>query len=152
MSDALAAVQDRTFARATKLTAGAYPPERRLTAAQLTGYLGRRAFAVIATARPDGRPHAVVSGYVHRDDLFWLPVAEDSVRERNVSHQPWTTLVITHGERDEHVVVIVEGAATVVPAADVPADVRAQARGEWAGTWLRVRAERVISYASEGAL
>ncbi len=152
MSDVLAAVQDRTFARATKLTAGAYPPERRLTAAQLTGYLDRRAFAVIATARPDGRPHAVVSGYVHRDDLFWLPVAEDSVRERNVSHQPWTTLVITHGERDEHVVVIVEGAATVVPEADVPPDVRAQARGEWAGTWLRVRAERVISYASEGAL
>jgi hypothetical protein len=31
-------------------------------------------------------------------------------------------------------------------------DVRAQARGEWAGAWLRVRAERVISYASEGAL
>jgi nitroimidazol reductase NimA-like FMN-containing flavoprotein (pyridoxamine 5'-phosphate oxidase superfamily) len=152
MSDALAAIQQRTFARATKLTAGAYPPERRLTAAQLAEYLDRRTFSVVATTRPDGRPHAVVSGYVRRDDLFWLPVAEDSVRERNVSHQPWTTLVITHGERDEHVVVIVEGAATVVPAADVPADVRAQAHGEWAGTWLRVRAERVISYASEGAL
>jgi predicted pyridoxine 5'-phosphate oxidase superfamily flavin-nucleotide-binding protein len=152
MSDALAAVQDRTFARATKLTAGSYPPERRLTAAQLAEYLDRRAFAVIATARPDGRPHAVISGYVRRDDLFWLPVAEDSVRERNVRHQPWTTLVITHGERDEHVVVIVEGAATVVATADVPAGVREQARGEWAGAWLRVRAERVISYASEGAL
>jgi predicted pyridoxine 5'-phosphate oxidase superfamily flavin-nucleotide-binding protein len=152
VSDALAAVQDRTFARATKLTAGAYPAERRLTAAQLAEYLDRRIFAVVATTRPDGRPHAVISGYVRRGDLFWLPLAEDSVRERNVSHQPWTTLVITHGERDEHVVVIIEGAASVVPAAGVPADVREQGRGEWAGTWLRVRAERVISYASEGAL
>lgn len=152
MSDALAALQERTFARATKLTVGAYPPERRLTAAQLAEYLDRRIFAVVATARPDGRPHAVISGFVRRDEFFWLPVAEDSVRERNVSHQPWTTLVITHGERDEHVVVIIEGAASVVHGADVPGDVREQARGEWAGTWHRVRAERVVSYASEGAL
>ena len=42
--------------------------------------------------------------------------------------------------------------ATAVPAEDVPADVRTQARGEWAGTRLRVRAERMISCASEGAV
>jgi NAD(P)H-hydrate repair Nnr-like enzyme with NAD(P)H-hydrate epimerase domain len=62
--------------------------------------------------------------------------------------------VITQGESDEHVAVIVEGSAAVVLAVDVPSDVRAQARGEWAGTWVRVRvrAERVISYVSEGAL
>ena len=50
MSDVLAAVQDRTLARATKLTAGAYPPERRLTAAQLAKYLDRRAERVVSYA------------------------------------------------------------------------------------------------------
>ena len=39
MSEALAALQDRSFARATSTTAGSYPPERRLTGPQLAGYL-----------------------------------------------------------------------------------------------------------------
>jgi predicted pyridoxine 5'-phosphate oxidase superfamily flavin-nucleotide-binding protein len=152
MSDVLAAVQERTFARATPTTAGAYPPERRLTAQQLSRFLDGHVFAVVGTARPDGRPHAAVSSYVRSGDLFWLPAAQDSVRERNARAQPWTTLVITHGERHEHVAVIVEGPAAVVAAGDVPADIRAQAGGDWAAVWLRLRAERLISYGSEGAV
>jgi general stress protein 26 len=152
MSDALAGLQDRTFAAATAVTASAYPPERRLTGAQLSDYLDRRAFAVIGSARPDGRPHAAISSYVRRDATFWLPTVSGSVRERNVRAQPWVTLVITHGDRDEHVVVLIEGAAQAVTPADVPEDVRAQVSGDWVGSWLRVEAERLLSYAAEGAL
>jgi nitroimidazol reductase NimA-like FMN-containing flavoprotein (pyridoxamine 5'-phosphate oxidase superfamily) len=152
MSDALAALQERTFAGATQTTARSYPPERRLTAGQLTRYLDGHVFAVVATARPDGRPHAAVSSYVRSGAVFWLPTARDSVRERNVRSQPWTSLAISHGERDGHVVVIIEGPATVAPAADVPAEVRSRAGGDWASTWLRLQPERLISYASEGAL
>jgi hypothetical protein len=34
----------------------------------------------------------------------------------------------------------------------VPEDVRAQVSGDWADSWLRVDTERLVSYASEGAV
>src|SRR5271166_6101062 len=39
--------QDRPFAQATAATGVSYPPERRLSGAQLASYLDRRAFAVV---------------------------------------------------------------------------------------------------------
>jgi hypothetical protein len=152
MTDALAALQERTFDRATPPTTSAYPPERRLTPGQLSRYLDAHVFAVVATTRPDGRAHAAISSYVRRDVLFWLPTVQGSLRERNVRAQPWMSLVITQGERDQHAAVIIEGPVSVVPAADAPADVRAEAGGDWASVWLRLRAERLLSYASEGAV
>jgi predicted pyridoxine 5'-phosphate oxidase superfamily flavin-nucleotide-binding protein len=152
MSDDLAARQEQTFTRATASTTGSFPPERRLTGAQLSGYLDRRAFAVVGTARPDGRPHAAMSSYVRRGTTFWLPAVTGSVRGRNVRHQPWATLVITEGDRGAHIVVQVEGTVAVVVPGDVPADVRAEVTGDWVSEWLRLEAERVLSYAAEGAL
>lgn len=67
MSELLGSLQDQTFARATAATASSYPLERRLTAAQLAGYLDRRAFAVVGATRLDGRPHAAMSSYTCRD-------------------------------------------------------------------------------------
>jgi hypothetical protein len=88
MIDALSALQDRTFAPAIKLNISVYPPERRPAAPQPVGYPDRRSFVGVASARPDGRPYGLISGYVSRDDLFWLPAAEDPVREYNVRRQP----------------------------------------------------------------
>jgi hypothetical protein len=34
----------------------------------------------------------------------------------------------------------------------VPADVRAAAPGAWVGTWIRLTAERLMSYAAEGTM
>jgi hypothetical protein len=152
MSEELAAVQERTFAGATRATAASYPPERRLSADQLVGYLDRRAFAVIGSCRPDGRPHAAMSAYIRQGREFWLPTVGGSVRERNVRARPWLTMTITEGDRDRHVVVLVEGPASVVAAADVPAEVRAAVIGDWVATWIRLTAERLLSYASEGAV
>jgi hypothetical protein len=152
MSEELAAVQERTFASATKATAGSYPPGRRLSAGQLADYLDRRAFAVIGSCRPDGRPHAAMSAYFRRGREFWLPTVGGSVRERNVRARPWLTMTISEGDRDRHVVVLVEGPAGVVDPADVPPGVLAAVTGDWAATWIRVTAERVLSYASEGAI
>ncbi len=84
MSEELAALQEHTFAGATRATAGSYPPERRLSARQLGDYLDRRAFAVIGSCRPDGRPHAAMSAYIRQGREFWLPAVGGSVRERNV--------------------------------------------------------------------
>jgi hypothetical protein len=152
MNEELAAVQERTFAGATRATASSYPPERRLSARQLADYLDRRAFAVIGSCRPDGRPHAAMSSYIRRGREFWLPTVRGSVREHNVRAQPWLTMTITEGDRDTHVVVLMEGPAIVVTPADVPADVLTAVTGDWAATWIRLTAERLLSYASENAV
>jgi hypothetical protein len=148
--DELGAVQDRSFARASAATTGAYPPERRLTAAQLTRYLDRRAFAVVSSARTDGRPHAAPSLFYRRGAQFWLPTVDGSARERNVRAHPWLALTVTEGDHEEHVAVLIEGPAELVPPPEAPAGIRARP-GDWAQVWLLLRAERVFSYAAPGA-
>jgi Pyridoxamine 5'-phosphate oxidase len=152
MSKALGDLQEQSFANATRATVESYPPHRRLTGEQLADYLDRRAFAVIGTTRPDGRPHAAMSSYLRRGTAFWLPTVAGSVRERNLRHQPWLTMTITEGERDEHAVVLLEGPAGAVPAAEVPEDVKAAATGDWVSIWLRLTPTRLLSYAAEGTL
>jgi len=100
MSDELGAVQEQTFAGATRATAESYPRERRLSARQLAAYLDWRAFAVIGSRRPDGRPHAAMCSYVRRGRDFWLPTMAGSVRERNLRAEPWMTMTVTEGDRD----------------------------------------------------
>jgi hypothetical protein len=152
MGQSLAALQSRTFARATAATAESYPEDRRLTGDQLATYLDRRSFAVVSTARPDGRPHAAMSSFLRRDTVFWLPTVEGSVRAANLRRQPWTSLIVTEGDHEAHIVVIVEGTAELVDAADAPSDIGRESPGDWARLWIRLPAERLLSYAAEGAL
>lgn len=66
--------------------------------------------------------------------------------------QPWLTVTVTEGDGNAHIIVLIEGPARVIPVAAVPADVRAAVTGDWVASWIQVVAERVLSYASEGAL
>jgi general stress protein 26 len=150
MSELLGRLQDRTFLRATAATLGSYPPERRLNAAQLASYLDRRAFAVLGSTRADGRPHAALSSYIRRDGTFWLPTVAGSVRERNLRTAPWLTMVIAEGDHDEHIAVLIEGSAEVVDPSLAPADVRAAVSEDWVSAWIRLTADRLMSYAAEG--
>ena len=100
MSEALAFLQDRSFARAAAATASSCPPGRRPTGQQLAAYLDRRAFAVTGSSRPDGRPHAAMSSFIRRGTAMWLPTVAGSVRERSVHRQPWLTMTVTEGDRD----------------------------------------------------
>lgn len=152
MSDGLAILQDRSFTRANAATVSSYPPQRRLSGQQLADYLDRRAFAVIGSSRPDGRPHAAMSSFVRRGTTMWLPTGVGSARERNVRRQPWLTMTVTEGDRDAHIAVLIEGPASVIPATEVPADVRAAVTGDWVASWIRIAPERLLSYASDGAL
>jgi hypothetical protein len=151
MSELLGGLQDRTFTRATAATAVSYPAERRLSAAQLASYLDRRTFAVVASTRGNGRPHAAMSVYIRRGVTFWLPTMAGSVRERNLRGTPWLTLVIAEGDHPEHIAVIIEGPTEVVVPPQVPEDVRAAATGDWVSSWIRLTAERLLSYADENA-
>src|SRR5580700_703787 len=149
MSELLGRLQTATFARATTATASSYPPERRLSAAQLASYLDRRAFAVVSSTRGNGRPHTAMSVYIRRGVTFWLPTMAGSIRERNLRGTPWLTMVIAEGDHPEHIAVIIEGPAEIVAPPQVPADVQAAATGDWVSTWIRLTAERLMSYADE---
>jgi hypothetical protein len=150
MSELLGLLQDRTFARATAATSASYPQERRLDAAQLAAYLDRRAYAVVGSTRADGRPHSAMSVYIRRGATFWLPTVAGSVRERNLRTKPWLTMVIAEGDHDDHLAVLIEGSAEVVEPPLVPSDVRAAVTGDWVSAWIRLTAERLLSYADEG--
>jgi nitroimidazol reductase NimA-like FMN-containing flavoprotein (pyridoxamine 5'-phosphate oxidase superfamily) len=149
VADELGALQDQSFARASAATATAYPPERRLTAAQLARYLDRRAYAVVSSARADGRPHAAPSLFYRQGTEFWLPTVAGSARERNVRAHPWLALTVTEGDDEEHVAVLIEGPAEVVTPEAAPAAFRARP-GDWARVWLLLRAEKIFSYAEPG--
>ena len=75
----------------------------------------------------------------------------ETAHERNVRTEPWMTMTVTEGDGDSHVVVLLEGPAEVVALAAVPAEVRAAVTGEWVATWIRLTAQRLLSYAAEGA-
>jgi general stress protein 26 len=151
MSESIGELQDRSFERATAATNSSYPPERRLTAEQLAAFLDRRTFAVVGSGRADGRPHAAMSVYVRRGTTFWLPTMAGSVRERNVRRTPWLTLVIAEADHPVHIAVITEGPVEVVEPSQVPDDVRAAVTGDWVNSWIRLTAERLLSYADEAA-
>jgi hypothetical protein len=90
-----------------------------------------------------------MSIFVRRGTTFWLPTMAGSVRERNLRGTPWLTMVIAEEDHPVHIAVIVEGPAEVVAPSDVPADVRAAATGDWVSAWIRLTAERLLSYADE---
>ena len=89
--------------------------------------------------------------YVRRDTTFWLPTVAGSVRGLNLLAQPWLTLVVAEGDQDAHIVVIVEGPTEIVSPDVVPDDVRTAVSGDWVSSWIRLDAERVLSYADETA-
>jgi pyridoxamine 5'-phosphate oxidase-like protein len=144
-------IQDRTFARASGATLRAYPRRRRLAGSLLTGYLDRRSTCVVSSTRPDSRPHSALSSYIRRDAAFWLPAVAGTVRERNLRAAPWLVLVVTEGDGADHIAVIIEGPAAVVAVADAPGDVTAAFGKSWVSAWLRLDAERVLSYADDTA-
>ena len=57
----------------------------------------------------------------------------------------------TSAEDDDHITVIVEGPAETLGLKETPGDVRAAFDRDWVRAWIRLRAERVLSYAAEGA-
>jgi Pyridoxamine 5'-phosphate oxidase len=148
MHDDLEQIQRRTFAGASGATRWAYAADQALTGPRLATYLDRRSIAVVSSARPDGRPHSALSSYVRRGTTFWLPTTAGTVRERNLAAEPWLVLVVAEGDGNEHIAVIVEGRAEV--SADVPAEVAAAFPQPWVAAWLRLDAERILSYADEG--
>jgi hypothetical protein len=107
---ALDALLAASWARAGATTRSSWPEEQRLDGAGVAAFLRRRSYAVLATTRADGRPHAAPVSYALADDAsLWLPTAAGAVRLGHVARQPWASFALLEGEGDAHVAVLAEG-------------------------------------------
>ena len=69
--------------------------------------------------------------YLAREGRIWLPSVPAAIRLENLAHEPTATLVVSHGEGDDHTMVVVEGDAIVHE------DVEALLSGFLAEAWER---------------
>ena len=148
----LGRLQEASFTLAGEVMRKAYPPERRMTDAQLERYLARRTYALASTTRRDGRPHAAPTLFSMHAEAFWLPTLGGAVRVDNVRAHPWLALSVLEGEHDTHAAVLAEGPAEVLVTApqEVQNITEVRNRGgslDWATAWLRMTPQRLFSFA-----
>jgi hypothetical protein len=67
-------------------------------------------YAVLATARADGRPEAAPVSYLVWRGAFWMALVAGA-RERNLCANPYASLVLMEGEGRQHRALIAEGPA-----------------------------------------
>ena len=152
-ADLYETLQQASFRASTKATADSL--DRRMTGAAIAAFLAEKRYCTVATTRSDGRPHAAMTGYLVHDGVVWMPVMAGTARAAHVRRQPYAVIVVNDGEGDEHVMVTLEGPASVVD--ELPPDVlevwtrRTGSAPEWATGWIRVSVERLLSYAGPGS-
>lgn len=150
-------LQSSSFAAANQATAESYPAGHRLSGRDLARVLRRKRYVSVATTRPGGRPHLAMSSFLLWDDELWLPATPGTQRSRNLRARPAASLLVSEGEGEDHVAILIEGEARIVPAgeADIElAEAWTEKFGEfpqWAGEWIVVSPRKLFSYAAEAA-
>ncbi|MEQ4303982.1 pyridoxamine 5'-phosphate oxidase family protein [Plantactinospora sp. B6F1] len=145
-------IQRETFVRASPGTEAAYPAAYRMTGTQIEAYLRSGCNAVVATTRPNGRPHAVPTGVTVHEHAAWLPVSGGAVRSAHLTAHPWASVVLIEGSGVDHRLVILEGDAELVtgPLPEVAATNRGGRDMSWASHWIRLRPRKVFSFTGAG--
>ena len=89
--------------------------------ARATALLQETKVMVLATVRPDGRPHAVPIWFVWHDGRLFFATDADTVKVRNVAERPEVAAVIERGGQEgaSHAVII-QGTATRLAPEDMP--------------------------------
>jgi general stress protein 26 len=114
-----------------------------------------RKYLLVATVKPSGRPHAAPSSFVWHNGCFWLPTESGAVRVKNLTHNPYASLVLAEGEDEYHGAILTEGPVELVPTEDAPDEpgklwlAKLGHPPEWADVWIVVRPARLFSYAAE---
>jgi hypothetical protein len=157
--DALLAVQRRSYERAGEGLRRSWPEADALGRDGLRALLTDVHYAVLATARPDGRAHATPIAFSVADGAFWIATVEGR-RLRNLRTTPWGSFVLFDGGRGEHRALTVEGPVSIHAG---EAFVAARARfdavwvarhghpPDWAAAMVELRAERVFSHCPRDA-
>ena len=145
-----------SWEKASKATRESWPVETRLVGADVARVLKSRKYAVLATTRPGGRPHAApVSFAIAADASIWLPTTSGAVRLANVAQQPWASFVLAEGEEQKHLVVLADGmvrSLSVAEAKDEAGQVGTDLlTADWVTAWIALRPSRLLAYAAAGA-
>ena len=148
-------IQSRSYAHAGPGIRDSYPPHLAMDGPGLAAFLGRIRYAVLATGRRDGRPHAAPIAFSFFREAFWIATVEGA-RLRNLRTRPYASLVVMEGdERARHRAVIAEGPviiherARIVEADAVFGDAWRARHGSapsWAAAMLELRPERIFSF------
>ncbi len=154
----LAELEAATRAASPAATRGSLPEERSL-GSRVDVYVASRPYAVFASTRPDGRPHAAAVTPCLYDARIWMPTVQGAVRLRNVAHLARASLVYIDGDADDHVMVLVEGDVVVHRPPDELLDdflrdwweERVGGVLDWANAVIELRPDKVLSFAGPGA-
>ncbi|WP_165988852.1 pyridoxamine 5'-phosphate oxidase family protein [Streptomyces sp. YIM 98790] len=105
-----------TSAGIARARRGLYRAVRRQLTAELRTFLDRHTIAVLATADPDGRIHAVPANYLFDDDgRFHIATSSVSRKARNAAARPEVTLTVD--DRTDIAWVSAAGTADIVTGA-----------------------------------
>jgi len=148
-------IQTRSYDRAGPGIRESYPRSSAMDAARLAAFLTRKVYAVLATGRPDGRPHAAPIAFSVWSGAFWIATVAGT-RLRNLRARPYASIVVADGDvRVQHRAVIAEGPVTIHDGNDL-ATVSAEFAREWrarhgsvpawAAALLELCPERVFSF------
>lgn len=148
-------IQDRSYDRAAPGLSESFPRRVAMDLPRMAEFLDRKRFAVLATGRRDGRPHAAPIAFSVWRGAFWIATLEGA-RLRNLRLRPYASIVIMDGdERPRHRAVIAEGAVVIHEGARAgEADrlfgeswrLRHGSDPTWAAAMLELRPERVFSF------
>ena len=151
-------VQRSSYAGASEAFRAGWPEADALDAPGMAALLADNRYAVLATARPDGRAHAAPVAFVVSEGSFWIATVE-GLRLRNLRASPWASVVVMDGEADEgeegkpHRALTAEGPVSLHDVAvlerfeqhwlerhtDAP---------DWARAFIELRPERLFSHAA----
>src|SRR5436309_15314961 len=95
-AEALAELQRRSYSRARAGLRESWPERQSLDADNFAALLDAHRYAVLATARADGRAHAAPVAFVLAAGAFWIGTVEGR-RLRNLRSTPWASLVVMEG-------------------------------------------------------
>ncbi|HLW47723.1 MAG TPA: pyridoxamine 5'-phosphate oxidase family protein [bacterium] len=152
-------IQERSYERASPGLEESYPRRLAMDAARMAAFLNEKRYAVLATGRRDGRPHAAPIAFSFWRGGFWIATV-DGVRLRSLRARPYASIVVMEGdERRRHRAVIAEGPVLIHDGEDViDSDPAFRERWRalhggppaWAAAVLELRPARVLSF--DGAL
>jgi nitroimidazol reductase NimA-like FMN-containing flavoprotein (pyridoxamine 5'-phosphate oxidase superfamily) len=151
----LVEIQAHSYDRAGAALRDSYPKSSAMDGRRLAEFLEHKRYAVLATARPDGRPHAAPIAFSVWRSVFWIATVAGT-RLRNLRAQPYASIVITEGDvRAHHRAVVAEGPVRLYDLRDLAAmdpgladhwRARHGALPTWAAALVELRPDRVFSF------
>lgn len=150
----LFAVQERSYQAAGRGIRESYPQDAAMDATQLAAFLDRKRYAVLATSRPDGRPHAAPISFCVWNGAFWIASVRGA-RVQNLRAKRYASIVVVEGEGPSHRAIIAEGPVNLHPVSSLrtmPEEFQALVRtrlgdiAKWAVALIALRPERLFSY------